>query len=151
MAPGWAAEPPRFPQEGGRQRGAQPSGAGRRRPASCLLQTFLSQQPFREVQLQRRGAVSGPPDAPHPVLPREATAEGTIRVLVAPQATNRPSVAWVSFAAHPHNKPGLPACAQTHELSFIHSLFQQVPSDARTTCEVLCKVLGKQQESRPLS
>ena len=150
-APGWAAEPPRFPQEGGGQRGAQPSGVGRGEggPASCLLQTFLPSS-LSGKPAQRRGVSQGPRCALPHATPGETIAERTISVLVAP-CHHVAQCSLGLLAARPQTSLASPTCAQTHELHSFTHFFSRCLPDARTTCEVLCKVLGKQQESRPLS
>ena len=55
------------------------------------------------------------------------------------------------LAARPQTNLASPACAQTHELHPFTHFFSRCLPDAGTTREVLCKVLGKQLESRPLS
>lgn len=152
MAPGWPAEPPRFPQEGGGQRGAQPSGVGRGEEGDPLLAfsrlsfpaAFQGSQPSAEALFQ------GPQMHPTPCYSRRGLCRGDYKCPGGSHPPRGASAAWVSLPHTLTTRLASPACAQTHRLHSFTHFFSKCLPDARTTCEVLCKVLGKQQESRSL-
>ncbi|CAI9165528.1 unnamed protein product [Rangifer tarandus platyrhynchus] len=127
MAPGWTAEPPQFPQEGGGQRGAQPSGVGGGEKGDPLLvfsrlsfpAAFQGSQPSAEALFQ------GPQMRPTMCSSRRGLCRGDY------VSWGLPATPWCQcglglLAAHPHNTPGLPSLCPNPPTSFIHSLFQQV-------------------------
>ena len=105
---------------------------------------------FQGSQPSAEACLRAPRCAPPHATPGETIAERTISVLVAP-CHHVAQCSLGLLAARHQTSLASPTCTQTHELHSFTHFFSRCLPDARTTYEVLCKVLGKQQESRPLS